>query len=72
MNNITHEQTFAARDVVPPVEVCTTCTAQGEEIFMLHVGGMGIDHEMTRDEAEALRDALSMALQTQRHDDASQ
>ena len=64
MIEITHEETFAARGVSPPVEVCTTKTVKGEEIYLLHVGGMTIDHEMTREEAEGLRDALSMALQT--------
>jgi len=64
MSTITHEETFAARDVMLPVEVCTTTTVQDEEIYLLHLGGMGIDHEMSREEAEGLRDALSMALDT--------
>lgn len=64
MSDITHEETFAARDITQPVEVTTTKTVCGEEIYLLRVGGMGIDHEMSREEAEGLRDALSMALQT--------
>jgi hypothetical protein len=64
MATITHEETFAARDVMPPVEVCTTKTKTGEEIYLLWINGSGIDHEMSREEAEGLRDALSMALQT--------
>jgi len=64
MTKITHEETFAARDVVPPVEVCTTKTKTGEEIYLLDINGMVIDYEMSREEAEGLRDALSMALNT--------
>jgi hypothetical protein len=64
MSDITHEETFAARDLMQPVEVCTTKTKTGEEIYLLHLGGMGIDHEMSREEAKGLRDALSMALDT--------
>ena len=33
MSTITHEETFAARDVMLPVEVCTTTTVQDEETF---------------------------------------
>jgi len=53
MATITHEETFAARDVMPPVEVCTTKTKTGEEIYLLHVNGMVIDYEMSREERRA-------------------
>jgi len=64
MATITYEEIFAARDVVPPVEVCTTKTKTDEEIYLLYINGRGIDHEMSREEAEGLRDALTMALDT--------
>jgi hypothetical protein len=65
MPTITDEHTFAARDVSPPVEVTTTNRPAGEELYLLLVGGLGIDHELTREEAAALRDALDRALQFQ-------
>jgi len=65
MPKITAEHIFAARGVRPPVEVTATSRPTGEEVYLLHVGGRGIDHELCREEAAAVRDALDRALQFQ-------
>ena len=65
MSKITHEHVFAARDVSPVVEVTTTTRPTGEALYLLRVGGLGVDHEFTEEEARALASALELAIQTQ-------
>jgi len=62
MSEITREETFAARDIIEPVEVTYTEEPTGREVYLLRFGGKGVDYEFTHAEAKALRDALTMAL----------
>ena len=64
---IIHEETFAARGIMPgnpPIEVCTSAYDGGEPLFLLRVGGKGIDYELSTQEAAALSAALDRAIQT--------
>jgi len=65
MFSITDEHTFTAYDLTRPVKVLTSSTQQGECFYLLNLRGEYIDEELTTEEARALRDALSRALQFQ-------
>jgi hypothetical protein len=58
-SNVKLERTYADRSIIEPVVVCHDTE---HDIFLLRVGGRGVDHELSRREALSLMECLDAAL----------